>query len=208
MSSVLIDPSAHIFPGVVIGDGVVIEAFCIIGALPRRAKPGDQRTVIGSGAHIRSHSVIYFRNMIGARFQTGNGVNIREGVRIGDDVSVGTHSVIEHSVMIEDNVRIHSNVFIPEFAIVRRGAWIGPNVVLTNAKFPAEADTKHHLDGPKVAEGARIGGNVTVLPGVRLGRDCLVGAGSVVTRDVPDGMLAVGNPARILRPISRTNYPT
>jgi len=202
----LVDPSAHIFPGVDLGDAVVVEAFCIIGALARGTQAGEQRTAIGASSHIRSHSVIYAGNTIGARFQTGNGVNIREGNRIGDDVSVGTHSVIEHSVVIEDNVRIHSNVFIPEFTVVRRGAWIGPNVVLTNAKFPAEPRTKHNLKGPEIAAGARIGANSTIMPGVRLGRDCLVGAGSVVTRNVPDGMLVVGNPARIIRPIGRTEY--
>src|SRR5262249_22958973 len=104
-------------------------------------------------------------------------------------------------------VRIHSNVFVPEYARLGRNAYIGPNVVLTNAKFPAEEATKRHLDGPEIAEGARIGANATVLPGVRLGRDCLVGAGSVVTREVPDGMLVVGNPARIVGPIGRNNYP-
>jgi acetyltransferase-like isoleucine patch superfamily enzyme len=205
MSEVHVDPSALILPGVEFGHGVVVEAFCVIGASPRGKRDG-RRTIIGDRAHIRSHSVIYCGNTIGAGFETGNGVNVREGNQIGDNVSVGTHSVIEHSVVIEDDVRIHSNVFIPEFTKLRRGAWIGPNVVLTNAKFPAETDTKRHLLGPEVAEGARIGANVTVLPGLRLGRDCLVGAGSVVTRHVPDGMLAAGNPARILRPITRTNY--
>ena len=203
----LIDPSARILPGVELGDNVVIEAFCLVGAVPRGATLGNRRTVIGSGAHVRSHSVIYSGNTIGERFQTGNGVNVREGNQIGADVSIGTHSVIEHSTVIEDGVRMHSNVFVPEYTRLRRGAWIGPNVVLTNAKFPAETNTQYHLVGPEVAEGARVGANVTVLPGVRLGRNCLIGAGSVVTRDVPDGMLAIGNPARILGSISRNNYP-
>ncbi len=207
MPDLLIDPSARILPNVAFGFHAIVEAYCVIGAVSARDQQDAKLTVIGDHAHIRSHTVIYCGNHIGARFRTGNGVNIREGNKIGDDVSVGTHSVIEHSTVIENGVRIHSNVFIPEYTVLRARAWIGPNVVFTNAKFPAEAGTKKNLKGVEVAEGARVCANVTVLPGLRLGRDCLIGAGSVVTRDVPDGMLALGNPARIIGPISRNNYP-
>ena len=81
--------------------------------------------------------MIYAGNVIGRNFQTGNKVNIRESNRIGDNVSVGTLSVIEHHVEIGDSVRIHTQAFIPEYSVLEEGCWIGPNVVLTNAKYPA-----------------------------------------------------------------------
>ena len=85
---------------VALGPGSVVEDYCILGALPRGLREADLLTMIGEGALIRSHTVIYAGNVIGRNFQTGNKVNIRESNRIGDDVSVGTLSVIEHHVEI------------------------------------------------------------------------------------------------------------
>jgi acetyltransferase-like isoleucine patch superfamily enzyme len=133
-------------------------------------------------------------------------VNVRELNRIGDNVSVGTLSVIEHHVQIGDNVRIHTQAFIPEFSVLEDGCWIGPNVVLTNARYPLSPQAKHTLAGPVIRKGAKIGANVTLLPGVVIGEDALVGAGSVVVRDVPAGAVVVGNPARVVRQISELPY--
>ncbi len=72
---------------------------------------------------------------------------IRELNQIGDNVSIGTHSVIEHHVQIDDNVRVHSNAFIPEFSILEEGAWVGPNVVFTNALYPLSPQAKSNLKG-------------------------------------------------------------
>ncbi|MCA9286304.1 MAG: hypothetical protein KDA22_13850 [Phycisphaerales bacterium] len=198
MSSLVAD-SARIHPGVVLGEGTVVEDFAIVGA-PFRGWNGEP-TVIGPGSVIRSHTVIYAGNVIGARFQSGNKANIRELNRIGDDVSVGTLSVVEHHVAIADGVRIHTQAFVPEFTELHAGAWIGPHVVLTNARYPLAPDAKSTLKGPVVEAAARIGANSTVLPGVRIGARALVGAGSVVVRDVEPGMIVVGVPARPLRPV-------
>ena len=84
--------------------------------------------------------------------------------------------------------------------------WIGPNVVLTNAKYPRAPRVKEELQGPHVERGAKIGANATVLPGVRIGEGALVGAGSVVTRDVPPGAVVAGNPARVIKQIHELPY--
>ena len=126
-------------------------------------------------------------------------VNIREFNEIGDNVSIGTLSVIEHHVTIADSVRIHTQVFIPEYTILEEGAWIGPNVVFTNAMYPLSPGVKDSLVGPTVRKRAKIGANSTLLPGVVIGEDALVGAGSVVTKNVPDGTVVAGNPARIIK---------
>ena len=76
---------------------------------------------------------------------------------------------------------------------------IGPCVVVTNAKYPANRHTKRDLRGPIVRRGAKVGANATLLPGVVIGENALVGAGSVVTRDVPANAVVVGNPARVIK---------
>lgn len=195
-----------VFNGTLLEPDIVIEDFCIIGAPPRGHKAGDLETVIGPAAHIRSHTVIYAGNRIGGNFQTGNKVNIRELNEIGDDVSIGTLSVIEHHVTIGNGVRIHSQVFIPEYSTLEDGAWIGPNVVFTNAKYPVSPGAKASLKGPHIKKGAKIGANSTILPGVTVGENALVGAGSVVAHDVPVGAVVAGNPARIIKSISDLPY--
>ena len=195
-----------VYQGVELGDGSVIEDFAIVGTPPRGKKDGELATIIGAGAVIRSHAVIYAGNVIGKNFQTGNKVNIRESNRIGDNVSIGTLSVIEHHVEIADNVRIHTQVFIPEFSVLEEGCWIGPNVVFTNAKYPQSPGVKDQLVGPVIKRGAKIGANSTLLPGVVIGEHALVGAGSVVVSDVPPGAVVVGNPARVIRQISELPY--
>jgi acetyltransferase-like isoleucine patch superfamily enzyme len=196
----------RIFANVTLGEGSVVEDFCIVGTPPRGMKDGDLATTIGDGAVIRSHTVVYAGNVIGKNFQTGNKVNIRESNRIGNNVSVGTLSVIEHHVEIADNVRIHTQVFIPEYSVLEEGCWIGPNVVFTNAKYPLAPGVKDSLAGPTIRKGAKIGANVTLLPGVVIGENALVGAGSVVVRDVPPGAVVAGNPARVIRQISDLPY--
>jgi acetyltransferase-like isoleucine patch superfamily enzyme len=195
-----------IYDGVELGLNSIVEDYCLLGVPPLGKKEGDLKTVIGIEAVIRSHTVMYAGNIIGNNFQTGNKVNIRELNKIGDNVSVGTLSVIEHHVSIGDNVRIHSQVFIPEYSVIENGAWIGPNVVLTNAKYPVSPGVKESLKGPFIKKGAKIGANATILPGIVIGENALVGAGSVVVKDVPDGTVVAGNPARIIKDISELPY--
>jgi acetyltransferase-like isoleucine patch superfamily enzyme len=195
-----------VFENVSLGRDCVLEDFCLIGVAPRGARNGELSTRIGDGAIIRSHTVIYAGNEIGRHFQTGNKVNVRESNRIGDNVSVGTLSVVEHHVEIGNNVRIHTQAFIPEFSVLEDGCWIGPNVVLTNAKYPLSPGVKESLAGPVIRKGAKIGANATLLPGVEIGENAIVGAGAVVVHDVPPGAVVVGNPARIINDASKLPY--
>lgn len=189
-------------PNVHLGADAEIGEYVVLGVPPRGHAPGDLETRIGARAVIRSHTVIYAGNVIGDDFQTGHGVLIREANQIGHRVSVGSHSVIEHHVVIEDDVRIHSNAFVPESTVLEAGCWIGPNVVLTNARYPLSPRAKEELRGPIIESRAKVGANATVLPGVRIGANALVGAGAVVVRDVPPGKVVVGNPARVIGDVS------
>jgi len=191
-----------IYKNVKIGKNCKIGDFVIIGYPPKGKKEGELETIIGNNAIIRSHTIIYAGNRIGDNFQTGHSVMIREENEIGDNVSIGTQSIIEHHVKIEKNVRLHTGVFIPEFSILKEGCWLGPRVVLTNAKYPLSLTSKAKLKGPLIHKNAKIGANSTILPAITIGQNALVGAGSVVTKDIPVNKVVVGNPAKSIKDIS------
>lgn len=187
----MISPTAIIHPSAKIGEGAIVEDFCIIG----------ESTIIGKNCRIRAGTYIYQNCRIGDNFQTGNKANIRQNNSIGDNVSVGTLSVVEHDVTIEDNVRVHTQVFVPEFTVLKEGCWIGPNVVFTNAFHPLCPDAKKCLQGATVEEGAKIGANSTVMPAVTIGKNAVIGAGSLVTKDVKANKVAAGHPAREIKDV-------
>jgi acetyltransferase-like isoleucine patch superfamily enzyme len=195
-----------IYPNVSIGKNAVIEEYVIIGVPPRGKKAGELLTVIGDNAIIRSHTVIYAGNHIGNDFQTGHHVLVREENEIGNQVSIGTASVVEHHVKMGNHVRIHSQAFVPEMSILEDGAWIGPNAVITNAAYPLSPNVKNELKGAIVKKNAKVGANATILPGITIGENALVGAGSVVTKDVPANKVVAGNPAKVINDVSKLPY--
>ncbi len=203
MSEPLIHPTAIVLGDVQLGKGCIIGPFVVIGELARQPQNLPEGVIIGRDAFIRSHTVIYNGNRIGDGFQTGHGVLIREGNLIGNHVSIGSHSVIEHHVQIGDRVRVHSNAFIPEFCVLEDECWIGPSVVLTNARYPQSPRAKQELVGVHICRRARIGAGAIILPGITVGEEALVGAGAVVTHDVAPGGVVVGNPARQIRTVDQ-----
>ena len=204
---VRVEDHCRIYPGVRIGPGSVIHGPSIIGQPPRGAADGEFPVVIGQGAVVRPFTTIYAGNRIGDRFQTGQGASIRENNRIGDGVSVGTHAILEFDNTIGNHVRIHSGCFL-EMVTVGDDVFIGPNTVFTDDPHPMNCPRyKECLGGARVEALARIGANVTVLPGVVIGKNSLVGAGSVVVKDVPPDTVVVGNPARVIKKIADLRCP-
>ncbi|MBU4468615.1 MAG: acetyltransferase [Candidatus Omnitrophica bacterium] len=197
----MISKTAVVYKNVILGKNCTVEDYAIIGT-----KGSKLKTIIGDNAIIRSHTVIYAGNVIGNNFSTGNKANIRENNQIGNDVSIGTNSVIEHHIRIGDRVRIHSQVFIPEYTILEHDSWLGPNVVITNAKYPKSKNIKKNLKSAYVKSFAILGANATLLPGITIGSRALVGAGSVVVRDIPDGCVVAGNPAKVINKIENLPY--
>lgn len=193
--------------GVRLGASPVVGAFVVLGEWPEDAATAAPETVLGDGAKIRSHTIIYAGVTAGHRFQTGHGALVREFTTVGDDVSIGSHSIIEHHVTIGHRVRIHSAAFVPEYSVLEDDCWIGPRVVLTNAPHPRCQNLPHCLRGVTVRRGAKIGANATILPGIVIGENALVGAGAVVTKDVPAEMVVAGSPARVVGSIHDLRCP-
>ncbi|MBI5195849.1 MAG: N-acetyltransferase [Nitrospirae bacterium] len=190
-----------IYTNVVIGAGTLIDEPCIIGKPPRGCKSGAKKLRIGSKGHIRPFSTIYAGSAIGDNFETGQGISIREDNIIGNNVSVGTNSVLEFGNKIGDFSRIHTGCFL-EMTTIGENVFVGPNVVFTDDPHPMGCPRyKECKGGALVEDFARIGANSTILPGVRIGKNALIGAGSVVVTDIPANCVAVGNPARVIKKI-------
>jgi acetyltransferase-like isoleucine patch superfamily enzyme len=147
---------------------------------------------IGKECIIRSGTVIYEEVTIGDYVRTGHNVLIREGSKVGDESLIGTGSLLDGSVTIGNRVRIQSNVYLPHLTVIEDDVFIAPNVCFTNDPYPESG----RLVGVRVEEGAIICANSTLLPGIRIGRRSVVGAGSVVTGDVPSDSVVFGCPAR------------
>lgn len=123
-------------------------------------------------------------------------VHILKNVKIGHDCNVCDHCFIESGVAIGDNVTIKSGIYIWEGVEIESNVFLGPNVVFTNDNNPRSKNSSFKLERILVRHNASIGANATILPNVTIGCYSLVGAGAVITRDVPDYALVYGNPAR------------
>lgn len=124
---------------------------------------------------------------------------ILEGAVIGRNCNVCAHTLIEGDVIVGDNVTIKSGVFLWSGTRIADEVFIGPNATFTNDLMPRSKVYPESFSGISVKQGASIGANATLLPGITIGTRAMVGAGAVVTKDVPDFAVVVGNPARIVR---------
>ena len=150
---------------------------------------------IGDQAHIRSGTIIYSNVCIGRCLETGHNVVIREENEIGDNFHIWNNSVIDYGCIIGNYVRVHCNVYVAQFTVIEDDVFLAPGVTVANDLHPI---CTQRMFGPTIKRRARIGCNATLLPRIVIGESALVGAGSVVTEDVPDRMVVAGNPARII----------
>ena len=185
--------------GAEIGPGAIVDQSVIVGYPLGSAgcRAADHRRVVAA----RSGTVIYAGSTVGARFATGHNVIIREEVRIGNDVSVWSNSVIDYGCTIGDRVKIHTNCYVAQYTELEDDVFLAPGVTIANDLYPGNEASGESMAGPIIEAGAQIGVNATILPYVRIGRGAIIGAGSVVTKDVPDLMIAYGNPAVAVRAV-------
>jgi UDP-2-acetamido-3-amino-2,3-dideoxy-glucuronate N-acetyltransferase len=125
-------------------------------------------------------------------------VCIRDGAILGNNCTVGDFVHIDENVRIGDNVKIENQAIIYQGVEIKDNVFIGPGVVFTNDKHPTASERPWDMEETIVRHGASIGANSTILPGIVIGEFAVVGAGSVVTKDVPNHTTVVGNPAREL----------
>jgi acetyltransferase-like isoleucine patch superfamily enzyme len=166
------------------------------------SRTGASPLVLGAGARLRSGTVLYDGTTIGRRLATGHGVVIREDCEIGDDVSVWSNTVIDYGCRIGDRVKIHCNCYVAQYTELEDNVFLAPGVTIANDLYPGDERSAQLMSGPRIGAGAQIGVNVTILPYVRIGASALIGAGSVVTRDIPAGTVAYGNPAVVRRAVA------
>jgi acetyltransferase-like isoleucine patch superfamily enzyme len=189
----ILGENAHVDPGVVLG-------YCHPGSVePLR---------IGDHAVIRSASIIYTDTTIGHRFQCGHQVLIRAEVTIGDRCVVHHQCSLEGRLKIGNGVKLMAQVYLPSTTVIGDMVFIGPGTTFLNDKYPMRRAAP--VEGPQIEDHVSIGGGVTVCPGVTIGRNSVIGAGSVVNKDVPPDTLAYGVPARhhpLPENISHGNLP-
>ena len=203
-----IHPSATVYPGTVLGEGVKILENAVVGKQPTlsprsTAKRGPvPPTEIGEGSIVSTGAIVFAGSRIGARVILGDQSCVRERVTVGDDVVLGRGSLVENDTTIGALTRIQADAYITAYSTLEEHVFIAPCVVTTNDNFMGRTDRRHELvKGPTIRRGARIGGGAVLCPGIVVGEEAFVGAGSVVTRDVPPRVMVVGNPARALRDV-------
>lgn len=157
--------------------------------------------IIGSDARLRSGTILYAGSTIGRGFTTGHNVIVREECVIADDVAIWSNSVIDYGCRIGASVKIHTNCYIAQHTIIEEGAFLAPGVNIANDLYPGSDRSAELMTGPVIGAGAQIGVGVTILPYVTIGEGALIGSGSVVSRDIEPHMVAVGNPARVTKPV-------
>jgi UDP-2-acetamido-3-amino-2,3-dideoxy-glucuronate N-acetyltransferase len=203
-----VHPSAIVYPGTVLGEGVRVLENAVVGKQPTlsprsTAKREDLApAVLGAGTIVSTAAVVFAGSTIGARVIVGDQSCVRERVTIGDDVVVGRGALIENDTTIGALTKIQANAYITAYSTLEDNVFVAPCVVTTNDDFMGRTERRHELiKGPTIRRGARIGGGAILCPGVDIGEEAFVGAGAVVTKNVPQRVIVVGNPARVLRDV-------
>ena len=206
--NVRIGDNTVIYDNVTVGDDTTICNDCVLGEPLNDyyAHPDTYENpplVIGAGSLVRSHAILYAGSRIGDHFQCGHRVTIREGMRIGSHCRVGTLCDLQGHAEMGDYTSLHSNVHIGQRSTIGNYCWIFPYTVLINDPTPPS----HTLIGPTVGDYSIVAAGCLLMPGVKVGTHSLVGAHSLVARDIPDYGVAVNNPAKVVRDVHEVTDP-
>jgi len=207
-SDVVIHDFVVIYPNTLIGDRVEIFEGCVIGKPPSKIKSSSRGVAkdlapvkIGNDSILCPHVTLCTGVDIGEGTLLGNNCSIREECIIGDDcviagdVSINYHTTIGNRVKIMDNTHITGNMLIED------DVFISALVCTTNDNSMGRKGWHDEITGPIIKRYATIGGGANLLPNITIGKNSIVGANSVVTKDVPDAKVVMGIPARIVRDV-------
>ena len=204
-----VHPTAVVYPGTVLGEGVQVLEHAVVGKQPTLSPRSTAKreplapAELGDGTVVSTGAVVFAGTKIGARVIVGDQSCVRERVILGDDVVVGRGSLIENDTTVGALTKIQAHAYITAYSTLEENVFIAPCVVTTNDNFMGRTERRHELiAGPTIRRGARIGGGAVLCPGIEIGEEAFVGAGAVVTKNVPPRAVVVGNPARVLRQVA------
>jgi acetyltransferase-like isoleucine patch superfamily enzyme len=203
-----IHPTAVVYPGTVLGAGVRVLEHAVVGKQPTLSPRSTAKreplppAVLGDGTVVSTGAIVFAGSLVGARVILGDQSCVRERVSIADDVVVGRGSLVENDTTIGAMTRIQADAYITAYSTLEEHVFVAPCVVTTNDNYMGRTEKRLGLlRGPTIRRGARVGGGAILCPGVEIGEEAFVGAGAVVTRDVPPRAVVVGSPARVLRDV-------
>src|SRR5437660_1353944 len=203
-----IHETAIVYPGTVLGEGVKVLEYAVVGKQPSLSPRSTAKreelppAEIGEGTIVSTGAVVFAGAKVGARVILGDQSCVRERVVVGDDVVIGRGSLVENDTTIGAMTKIQAEAYITAYSTLEEHVFVAPCVVTTNDDFMGRTERRHELiKGPTIRRGARVGGGAVLLPGVVIGEEAYVGAGAVVTKDVPAHTVVVGNPARVIRDV-------
>src|ERR687891_1617725 len=193
-------PTATVYPGTILGYGCKVLDGAVVGKQPTLSPRSTAKreplppAELGVGTIVSTGAIVFAGTRLGARVIVGDQACVRERVEIGDDVVVGRGSLVENDTTVGSMTKIQADAYITAYSTLEEHVFIAPRVVTTNDNFMGRTERRHELTkGPTIRRGARVGGGAILLPGVEIGEEAFVGAGAVVTKDVPARKLVVGN---------------
>ena len=203
-----VHPTAVVHQGTVLGEGVKVLEYAVVGKQPTLSPRSTARrdplppTVIGDGTVVSTGAIVFAGSTIGARVILGDQSCVRERVAMGDDVVVGRGSLVENDTTIGARTKIQADAYVTAYSTLEEDVFLAPCVVTTNDNLMGRTEKRLGLmKGPTIRRGARVGGGATLCPGIEVGEEAFVGAGAVVTKDVPARTVVVGSPARAIREV-------